>query len=210
LGEIESRLAKHHAVNEVVITVGGKEDVDKYICAYIVSTQPPGVTELRNYLSKQIPEYMIPAYFITLEKLPLTPNGKIDRKAFPEPGGERPETVAAYKPPQSANEKAIAEAWLEILKIDKVGIDDNFFELGGNSLKIIQLNTKLKEKLKKEIPVVSMFTYPTIRTFTQYALQEDEKAEFLNETQEGAETMLKGKQRLKRQKKRRSREETFD
>jgi amino acid adenylation domain-containing protein len=138
------------------------EEIEKHLCAYFVSERELLVTQLREYLSKHIPDYMLPSYFIPLDRIPLTSSGKIDRKSLPLPDRSRTQLGATYVAPESGLEKTVAQIWQEVLKLDKVGIDDNFFDLGGDSLDIIQVSGKLKEALSREVPVVTIFTYPTI------------------------------------------------
>lgn len=145
------------------------ETTDKYLCAYYVPGETPGTdgdlaAGLRDYLAKQLPSYMIPNYFVPLTGIPLTPNGKVDKKALPEPMRTPAAGSPGYAAPKTAMEKLIAGIWQEILNIDMVGTRDNFFDVGGSSLDIIIVGSKLKDALKKEIPVVSLFTYPTVST----------------------------------------------
>jgi acyl carrier protein len=110
---------------------------------------------------------MIPSYFVSLENIPLTPNGKIDRGALVSLG-KKLDTGEQYVAPGSIKEKIVAQTWKEVLKQERIGINDNFFDLGGNSLNIIQVISKLREQLDMEISIVTMFEFPTIRTFSQY------------------------------------------
>jgi acyl carrier protein len=110
---------------------------------------------------------MVPSYFVSLEKIPLTTGGKIDRKLL-EVSGEKLSAGKQYVAPGNNKEKIIARVWQEVLKHDRIGINDNFFDLGGNSLNIIQLVVKLNELLDMEVPVVAMFEFPTVKSFSQY------------------------------------------
>jgi len=186
LEEIEDRLLKHRHIKEAVVVSLEDESGDKYLAAYIV----PGpamkekefeVSELREYLLKELPDYMIPSYFVQLEKMPLTPNGKIDRKTLPGPGGNRPKINVTYAPPKTDKEKIIARLWQDVLKVDKVGVNDNFFDLGGNSMNLIQLNSKLNEAFGEDIAVVDMFRYSTINSFLQFLDRGEKDAAMLDE-----------------------------
>ncbi len=170
LGEIEAVLVKHPAVREVVILAREQKSGDKQLVAYIVPNQDqiPTTNELRNYLTGQLPEYMIPAVFMLLDTMPLLPNGKVDRHALPAPQGLRPTLAANYQAPQSQIEQAIAQVWQEILNLDKVGIHDNFFDLGGHSLLMIQVANKLNEILQSDVSLVTLFQSPTIHSLAQY------------------------------------------
>jgi amino acid adenylation domain-containing protein len=178
LGEIENKLLKHDHIKEAFVSTGEmkhalgevKEAPDVYLCAYFVSDLELTVPGLKEFLSMHLPDYMVPAYFVQMEKIPLTPSGKADRKALPPPlsGESRPKLGVQYVAPKSGIEKIIAETWKEVLKVKMVGIYDNFFDIGGNSLKLILANNMLTEALKRDIPVVKMFEYPTINTFLNY------------------------------------------
>jgi len=142
LGEIESTLARHSAVREAVVVAREDSPGDKRLVAYVVPQEgqtPPTLGELRAFLKQQLPEYMLPAVFVTLAALPLTPNGKIDRRALPAPDGERPDLERPYLAPRTPVEQALAAIWAEVLGLEQVGVEDNFFELGGDSILSIQI-----------------------------------------------------------------------
>jgi tyrocidine synthetase-3 len=164
LGEIESQLSRHPTVEDVVVLARTDRGGHKYLCAYVVS--PPGdigsEAELREYLSRDLPEYMIPAHFVKLPQIPLTANGKVDRSALPEP------TVAAksaFAAPQNPLQQQLVTIWAEILKIDQrdIGIDSDFFELGGHSLNAAVVISKIRKTLHVGLPLRELFHRPTIR-----------------------------------------------
>jgi iturin family lipopeptide synthetase A len=175
LKEIENQLLKHEEIKEAVLFAGTNKTGDQYICAYLVPRhgenrgETPGldIMELRKQIAVKLPGYMIPSYFVLLEKIPITPNGKLDRSALPGPGEALVDTTT-YAAPQSSNEKILAQIWKEVLQIEKVGIYDNFFNLGGNSLNVLRLNQRLLETFSREIPVTEMFRNLTIRFLDQY------------------------------------------
>jgi len=111
---------------------------------------------------------MVPSTFMFLDALPLTPSGKVNRRALPEIKVERPELETAYVGPRTQWEQAIASIWQQLLGIDRVGTADNFFDLGGSSVQIVQVQTELKEHLKTEIAVTTLFQYPTIASLGKY------------------------------------------
>jgi amino acid adenylation domain-containing protein len=181
-GEIETMLLNHKAIKEAVVETRSDTNGNVHLCAYIVpapSASAPGnastftITELRKYLSAELPEHMIPSYFIELEKLPLTPNGKVDRKKLPEPEPIRPQLGVTYVAPETGIEKKISDIWKNVLNLDKVGVNDSFFDLGGTSFDIIKIMSQLYDVFKKDIPVVSIFRYPTIRSFVEYLRREE-------------------------------------
>ncbi|KMY31906.1 AMP-binding protein [Lysinibacillus xylanilyticus] len=161
LGEIANRVLQHDSVKEAVVVVKENKENEKYICAYVVSDKEMKELKLRDSLRESLPEYMIPSYFVQMEKMPLTPNGKLNRRALPDPSIE--ENINESEAPRSEVEKVLAELWSEVLGIEKIGINDNFFELGGHSLKATVLLSKVQKVLNKEIPLNELFRLPTIK-----------------------------------------------
>ncbi|MBP2654775.1 MAG: non-ribosomal peptide synthetase [Firmicutes bacterium] len=162
LGEIEAKLLEHKEIKETIVVAREEVSGNKYLCAYIVANGELSAKELREHLGKTLPEYMIPSYFLQLEKLPLTLNGKIDRKALPKPEG-RINTSAEYIAPRNEAEEKLAQIWQDVLGAEKVGIEDNFFELGGHSLKAINLVAKIHKAFGVEIPLLGVFKAQTIK-----------------------------------------------
>ncbi|HEY0511142.1 MAG TPA: condensation domain-containing protein, partial [Thermoanaerobaculia bacterium] len=159
LGEIEAALGKHPSVRQAV--VGIREDGgDKRLVGYLVADEAPAVDELREFLRRSLPEYMIPSAFVTLESLPLTPSGKVDRKALPVPGEIA--TGEGYVAPQGPVEELLAEIWAEVLRIERVGARDNFFALGGHSLLATQVVSRVRTALGIELPLQRLFAAPTV------------------------------------------------
>ncbi|MER6200564.1 alpha/beta fold hydrolase [Streptomyces sp. NPDC001586] len=146
LGEIETVLASHDQITAVVVLVREDTPGDKRLVAYLVPApgSDPDTPALREWCKQALPDYMIPGWFVTLPALPLTPNGKVDRKALPEPAGDRPDLGDTYTAPRNDIETAIADIWSDILGIDNIGIHDNFFDLGGHSLRAVTVATRLK------------------------------------------------------------------
>ncbi len=180
LGEIESQLLRYPEIGEAVAAVkeiaaagvGVGSRGDKYLCAYIVpkspdSQQPLDIPALKAFLSKELPDYMIPTYFVTLDRLPSTQSGKIDRNALPEPeiGGRKP-----YVAPRDQVEEKLVEIWQEVLGVEKekIGIDSDFFELGGHSLRGTTMLSKVHKEFNVQIPVAKIFQIPTICGLAKY------------------------------------------
>ncbi|MCP4653882.1 MAG: amino acid adenylation domain-containing protein, partial [bacterium] len=168
LGEIEATLSGHPAVDQAVAMSRRDARGDPRLVAYLVTREgeQPNVSELRSFLAARLPEYSVPAAFVSLETLPLTASGKVDRRALPAPDRRRPEQEAAYAAPRSATERAIAEIWKEVLGIDRVGLRDNFFDLGGDSLLLAQVHSRLQAAVDAEIAMIDLFRYTTIRALT--------------------------------------------
>ena len=183
-GEIENRLLSHSNIKEAVVAATGRTGREtEHLCAYIVSEKTVDTSELREYLLQTSPEYMIPSYFIRLDKFPLTTSGKIDKKSLPLPSGERPKLETSYAMPGTRAEKKITDIWKDILGMEKIGIDDSFFELGGNSLDMIKVNDRIKETFQVDIPVVHMFRYHTIRSLAGYLKNDNMDESFADKKQ---------------------------
>lgn len=175
MGEIEAAVLCHPAIREAVVIA--KEDGigGKYICAYIVSDAGLSITELKDYLQKSLPGYMIPSHFVQIEAMPLTPNGKINRKALPEP--DRISLIETeQQKPQNELEEKLADIFKEILNTDIVGVNENFFDLGGNSLSAMILSLRINKEFNTEVSLTNIFTMCTIRQLANYIIQEENKA----------------------------------
>src|SRR6266516_3928945 len=146
LGEIETVLSQHPGVRLAVVVAREDASGDKRLVAYIVLHEKRIVTlsELQSHVMKQLPTYMVPSAFMLLETFPLTSNGKIDRLALPAPKHTRPELQEDFVAPRTSVEEAVRGIWLQILKIEQIGIHDDFFELGGDSLMAMQMISRLR------------------------------------------------------------------
>src|SRR6185369_1397113 len=124
LGEIEAVLGQHERVRQSVVVAREDAPGQKQLVAYVVSEGEPAVssTELRSYLREQLPEYMVPAFFVTLAELPLTPNGKVDRRALPAPEHSRTQSDQSYVAAGTAAEQALAAIWCAVLGLEQVGV----------------------------------------------------------------------------------------
>ncbi|MCP4147275.1 MAG: AMP-binding protein, partial [bacterium] len=173
LGEIENRILNHAGVKEAVVIDREDETGNKYLCAYVVSGEPnsPDVAGIKDYLQQGLPDYMIPAHFIPMERIPLTPSGKVERKMLPAPGDG--EIVNKYTSPQNLMERKLAAIWANVLAKEKdlIGIDHNFFDLGGHSLKAIVLTSKIHKEFNVKIPLAELFKAPTIRELARHILK---------------------------------------
>jgi amino acid adenylation domain-containing protein/thioester reductase-like protein len=165
LGEIENQLLKYELIKETVVIAREGANGNKYLCAYVVCDKKQDLTEfvveLKEYLSKKLPGYMMPSYFIRLGKMPLTPSGKVDQRALPEPQ-VRITSELEYVPPGNEIEAKMAAIWAEALGKEKVGILDNFFDSGGTSLTIFKVLAGAYQ-YNWGIAVQDFFNYPTIK-----------------------------------------------
>jgi amino acid adenylation domain-containing protein len=167
LEEIESAILKHTAVDEALVI--DREDTagDRYLCAYFVSQREITPEECREYLSMDLPAYMIPSYFMPLRSIPVTSNGKIDRSALPEPQLKAGDD---YIPPRDNLEKKLVEIWSEVLGLENhfIGINHNFFQLGGHSLKAVFMIEKVHKKLNVKLRLTEVFRKTNIRELAEY------------------------------------------
>jgi amino acid adenylation domain-containing protein len=174
LGEIETRLVKYDTIQEAVVMVGDGKNGVPYLCAYIVCDQPVDAADIRAYLAKYLPNYMIPSFFIQIDTIPLTPNGKTDRKALPEPSWDNNATEE-YVQPRTALERELVQIWSEVLGVDRIGIKHNFFHLGGHSIYMMQVIAKIANRLGIDVSIAEFFSHSTIEELA--SLISDTKAE---------------------------------
>jgi amino acid adenylation domain-containing protein len=166
LGEIEAALVEHEGVRDVVVLMragaggGGEERLTAYVLAH--GDRLPSVSEMHRHLRRKLPEYMLPAAYVALERWPRTPSGKIDRRALPAPEESRPDLEARYVAPRNEIEERLAEIWCDVLGVDQVGVHDNFFELGGHSLLATRMVARIGERLQVALPLRDLFAAPTI------------------------------------------------
>jgi hypothetical protein len=153
------------------------------------------ILELKELAKERLPEFMVPATIILLDALPRTPNGKIDRKALPQPAGERQSTATRYVAPETALEQTIASVWQELLQFERVGAHDNFFDLGANSLLMVQANSRLRAALRRDLSLVDLFRYPTVNALATYLSRSDHNPSALVQSQERGRTRLDALQR---------------
>jgi acyl carrier protein len=163
LGEIEAKLASQPGVKEAVVLAREDGGGEKRLVAYYLpeSGSECDAESLRSRLQSQLPEYMVPVAFVSLEAWPLTSNGKLDRNALPAPeaglSSGRP-----YVAPRTPIEEVLAAIWIELLGVERVGVHDNFFDLGGHSLMAMRLMAAIRETLGINFPLKTFFESPTI------------------------------------------------
>ncbi|MER7444431.1 non-ribosomal peptide synthetase/MFS transporter [Micromonospora avicenniae] len=167
LGEIESALRERPGVTEAAVIVREDTPGDKRLTAYLVGTAEHG--EVKAALKETLPEYMVPAAFVTLDALPLSPNGKLDRRALPAPVVTREASVALVEP-RDDTERLLAAIWSEVLGVPTLGIDDDFFDLGGHSMLATQVVAKVRkaEHGGRPVGVMDLFQQRTIRELAAF------------------------------------------
>jgi amino acid adenylation domain-containing protein len=174
LGEVEAVLSRHPDVKQAVVITLEEVPGEKRLVAYIVPNegQSPGVSQLRSFIREELPDYMIPSAFVSLETLPLTLSGKVNRLALPRPLEVRPQLDVVYTPPRTAVEKELAGIWTELLRTEQIGVDDNFFDLGGHSLLATQLLSRVRMHFHVEAALQDFFKRPTIMNLAE-VIEED-------------------------------------
>jgi amino acid adenylation domain-containing protein len=175
LGEIEAVLAEHPAVRQAVATVREDTPGDKRLIAYLVAAFPaskPAADDLRRHLQTRLPDYMIPATFVTLDAIPLTPNGKIDRRSLPAPAA-LPREGGSFAAPRTLTERVLAGIWADLLGLDRVGIDEDFFALGGHSMLAVRVFGRIQERFGKSLPIATLFQAPTIEKLADLLARDD-------------------------------------
>ncbi|MGD0906500.1 MAG: amino acid adenylation domain-containing protein [Candidatus Acidiferrales bacterium] len=170
LGEVEVALASHKAVRQCVVLARHDVSGNDALAAFFVPKQAgsaPAQSDLRAYLKKALPDYMIPSVFVSLERLPLTPNGKIDRKALLAVSLENTQPVRDFAEPSTETEKSLAAIWSGLLNVKNIGVNDDFFDLGGHSLLAIALTIDIKRLMGKALPLASFMQAPTIHQLSR-------------------------------------------
>jgi len=170
LGEPEHQLLKHPAITEAKVLAKARPDGENYLCAYYVAGRALSARELRQYLSGQLPEYMIPAYFVAVARMPTTANGKLAVNELPDPAGEE---LTAYIAPQDETESVLAGIWAQLLSLqkDEISTDADFFRLGGHSLRATLMLARVNELLQVRVPLAEVFRQPTIGDLAGYIRQ---------------------------------------
>jgi amino acid adenylation domain-containing protein len=180
LDEIITVLSSHPQVRECIVTADRARTDDARLVAYIVplANRSPVIEDLRNHLRAVLPEYMIPSGFVLLDAIPKTRNGKVDRNALPAVEFSSLNESRGYLAPRNQVEKIMADAWAEVLGVEKVGIFDHFFELGGHSLSASRLIAQLKSAFQVELPLKSILIDPTVAGLSKHILYDEYTARY--------------------------------
>lgn len=186
--EVESCVESHPLVKNCRVL--GKEDSveGKMLIAYVVKEGALSRADLSEFLGEKLSQSMIPRSFVFMDEIPLTVNGKLDKSALPEPDLLEADVGITFVEPRTSLEEMLAEIFVELLKVEKVGVHDNFFHLGGNSLLIVRLCFKVGERLDKKLQVASIFKFPTIAQLAEHLGDEESQKNYsmlLNEESEG-------------------------
>ncbi|WP_413035515.1 non-ribosomal peptide synthetase [Paenibacillus xylanilyticus] len=169
LGEIESRLLEIEGVQQAVVTVREGDTGESMLCAYYVSERLQQGKDLRARLSQHLPQYMLPAHYIQLKTLPMTLSNKVDTRALPAPGDSvTPVDVTDLVMPGNELEWQMLNIWQEMLDNRNMGVTCDYFELGGDSIRVIELISRMNRELGLHIQIVDMYDYPTIRDLVKH------------------------------------------
>jgi amino acid adenylation domain-containing protein len=159
LAEIETVLHQHPQVKQAAVVLSGVEEHRQLIAYLILQAPTENLPDWRSFLAATLPAHLVPSQYVVCDRLPTTSNGKLDRKALQQRSPNLPTVQIA---PRNATEILIAEIWLAILQLPAIGVTDNFFELGGNSLLATRVNSRLREAFQLDLPLRSLFEFPTI------------------------------------------------
>ena len=167
-GEIESVLERHPRVHGAAVVDRTDPRGEVRLVAYLeTSERSEELTDVRAFLSEQVPNYMVPSAFVAVAELPLTPNGKVDRDALADPEWGNVTVRDEFVEPRTDTERALAAIWCEILGLERVGVSDDFFDVGGHSLMAVRLFTAIERKLGARLPLSSVFETSTIEGLAQ-------------------------------------------
>jgi thioesterase domain-containing protein/acyl carrier protein len=173
LGEIEAVLEKHPGVAQAVV-IAREAGNGKQLAAYVIAGAGGlAAGELREYLKKQLPDYMVPADFVFVESFPLTPNGKVDRRALPEPETISLDAAADFVAPRDEFEAKMARLWAQVLGKESVGVRDNFFELGGHSLLALRLTGRIEKEFGRKLTLTALIQAPTVEDMARLVRQDE-------------------------------------
>ena len=167
--EIETNLVAHPLVRDALVVVHREQSEMQHLIAYVVKSKDSESLpdDLRNFLRARLPEYMIPAAFIELDRMPLLPSGKIDRMALPSPSLVPLAKRRTIVHGRTETEKKLSSIWQEVLELDQVSIDDNFFEIGGHSLSAVRVLSRIRRDFHVDVPIRGLFDGPTIAELAQ-------------------------------------------
>ncbi len=177
LGEIENAILLHPGIKECIVNAWEKQPGDLHLVSYIVCEKGTNIesAELQGFLSKTLPDYMVPRIFVFMDTMPLSANGKADRKALPKPVLEK---KAEYVAPRNDIESIITDIWKEELGLNTVGVNDNFFEVGGHSLLLTKVHSRLNKQFQRELSLIELFTHSTISSLAKYIAGDSDEAAF--------------------------------
>nr|WP_314492031.1 non-ribosomal peptide synthetase [uncultured Pseudomonas sp.] len=174
LGEVEARVQALDGIRDALVLAQPGPSGDQLVAYVVAEGERPDPAELKQRLKASLPDYMVPAHVLLLDRLPLTTNGKLDRKALPAVDVSQVQTL--YRAPHSALEQALAAIWQEVLHVERVGLDDDFFQLGGHSLLATQVTSRARRDLGLDVPLRTLFEHSVLGAFAAALEQEAPQA----------------------------------
>lgn len=186
-GEIEACLIAHPTINEACVTTQASDNGVGQLVAYVVGSEKDP-SSLRQYLAQTLPDFMLPSFFVFLDRMPLSPNGKIDRRKLPQPVVDTPRRERLSRD-LTPTEETLSAIWSELLGVRDIDVEDNFFELGGHSLLAVQLRSRVQSAFLVEVPLMDLFNATTVERLARQIeklivadidAMSDEEAEELN------------------------------
>jgi thioesterase domain-containing protein/acyl carrier protein len=169
MDEIETALRRYPPVREAVVIAREDRPGEKQLVAYLAvdNVRRPSTEDLKRFLKRRLPDYMVPTAFVMLKRLPLTPGGKVDRRQLPPPAHARPEWRKGIVPPTNELEAKLVEIWQELLGIERIGIGDDFFELGGHSLLEVRLVAEVERRMGVTLPFTTLYYARTVESLAK-------------------------------------------
>ena len=161
LEEIENRIAQFSDVKTCLVVKNTNTDGHETLCAYYTAKSEIESSDIREYLNKYLPNYMIPQYFMQMYSFNYTPNGKIDRKRLPKPEYAKHQKQITL--PRNEIDNKLLILFKKAFNIEEISIEDSFYELGGDSLLAINLCIEIKQEFGKEIFVRDILEHPIIK-----------------------------------------------
>lgn len=185
--EIESALQRHGQVKQACVVTRIENDSKRLVAYFVPAESGPTPEQLREFAASHLPRHMIPAFFVALESLPLSGHGKIDRAALANLDLAPKQDPAPTGLPDSELERTLAQLWQRILDVQNVGVDDNFFDLGGDSLLLVAVHSNLQKLLQKEIALMDLFEFSTIRKLAQHLGHTESKTTIASDSKQRAQ-----------------------
>lgn len=167
LGEIERVILRFPNIKEVVVVDREDNKQNKYLCAYFTTSENVVISDIKEFISKILPNYMIPTYFVEVDKIPINFNGKVDKHALIDPR-KLVVSEAEYVEPTNEIERILVDIWKNVLEVDSVGINDDFFQIGGHSLKVTLLMVEILKAFDKQIPLKAIINNTTVKKLAEY------------------------------------------
>jgi aryl carrier-like protein len=161
-------------VNNAVVIDRQDSSEKKYLCAYFIASHKIRPSDIKDHLSKLLPAYMVPSYFVQIDSIPLTSNGKVDRKALPEPK-VREDEDKVYKVAGTKTEEILLDLWKRFLNVEMASVDDNFFDYGGDSLLLVKVHNELVKMYPGRVRLIDIFNNPTIAKLAAFIDQDEQK-----------------------------------